>query len=60
MEFEWTEEKRVRTPDERGLDFMDAPSFFDGRPLYTYSSPREGEARFVSIGLFGNDVVAVV
>ena len=60
MEFEWCEDKRVRTLADRGLDFRDAHHLFDGRSLYTVPSPREGEARFVSIGVLGRQVVAMV
>jgi uncharacterized protein len=48
MDLEWFEDKRLWTLKERGLDFRDARHLFDGRPLYTYPSPREGEERFVS------------
>lgn len=60
IEFEWTEEKRLRTLAERQLDFRDAQRFFDGRPLYTYLSPRGDETRSVSVGLLDGRYVAVV
>jgi uncharacterized DUF497 family protein len=60
MEFEWSEEKRLRTLEERGLEFRDAFHLFDGRPIYTYASPRGEEARFVSIGVLEGEFVAVV
>ncbi|HXQ50950.1 MAG TPA: BrnT family toxin [Stellaceae bacterium] len=60
MDFEWFESKRLRTLKERGLDFRDARHLFDGRPIYTYPSSREGEDRFVSVGLLEHRFVAVV
>ena len=60
MLFEWFEAKRDRTVEERGLDFRDARHLFDGRPLYSYPSPRHDEARFVSVGLLEQRCIAVV
>jgi len=60
MEFEWDENKRQRTLDERGLDFRDARHLFDGRPLFSYPSPRETESRVVSVGLLEERCIAVV
>jgi uncharacterized protein len=59
-DLEWFEDKRLWTLKERGLDFRDARHLLDGRPLYTYPSPREGEERFVSVGLLEHRLVAVV
>ena len=60
MDFEWDEDKRLSTLAERGLDFRDAWQLFDGRPLYSYPSPREGEDRIVSVGLVSRRTIAVV
>jgi len=60
MLFEWDESKRLRTLKERGLDFRDAPRLFDGRPLFSYPSPRRGERRFVSVALLASWLVTVV
>lgn len=60
MEFEWFEAKRQRTLDQRGLDFRDARHLFDGRPIYTYPSPRLDEARWVSVGHLEHHLIAVV
>jgi len=46
MLFEWDEEKRAMTLEERGLDFADADLFFDGRPVIVIPSPRGGEERW--------------
>jgi uncharacterized protein len=45
MIFEWDEEKRVATIQQRGLDFADAGMFFDGRPAVVHPSPRDREDR---------------
>jgi uncharacterized protein len=60
MEFEWDENKRQRTLDERGLDFRDVRHLFDGRPLFSYLSPRANERRVVSIGLLEGRCIAAV
>ena len=60
MKFEWSEEKRLWTLEDRALDFRDAGLLFDGRPLYTYPSPREEEARFESVGSTGRHCIAVI
>lgn len=60
MDFEWFEDKRIWTLEDRGLDFRDVQRLFDGRPLYTYPSPRGNEARFVSVGLLEQRFTAVV
>jgi uncharacterized protein len=60
MEFEWSEGKRGWVLDERGLDFADAPLLFDGRPLLTVPSPRDGEDRWLSLGAIEGRLIAVV
>jgi uncharacterized protein len=50
MDFEWDENKRAANLREHSLDLMDATRLFDGRPVYTYPSPRRGEERFVTVG----------
>lgn len=52
--------KRLAVARERGLDFIDGQELFDGRPLYTYPSPRGSEPRWVSIGHLGGHMVAVI
>ena len=46
MLFEWDEDKRRDTLTERGLDFADAPLFFDGRRIVTFPTPRGEEPRW--------------
>jgi uncharacterized protein len=60
MEFEWSEVKRQTVLAARGLDFINAEAFFDGRPLITAPSPRGEEERFVSIGELNGAPIAVV
>jgi uncharacterized DUF497 family protein len=60
MDFEWFEDKRLWTLKDRGLDFRDCRHLFDGRPIYTYPSPREGEQRFVSVGIIEHRFIAVI
>ena len=59
-EFEWWEAKRLAVLSERGLDFLDARRLFDGRDIYTVSSPRGSEQRWVSIGELDEVMVAIV
>ncbi len=46
MLFEWDEDKRRTTLAARGLDFADAPLFFDGRQTVTFPTPRGEEPRW--------------
>jgi uncharacterized protein (DUF4415 family) len=45
MDFEWDEKKRATNLRTHGLDLMDATLLFDGRPVYSYPSPRLGQER---------------
>jgi len=49
--FEWDEDKRRTTIEQRGLDFIDAQLAFDGRPVATASSTHPFEDRFVSVAV---------
>ncbi len=49
MQFSWDENKRLRTLADRGLDFVDAYRFFDGRPALHLASPRHDEERLKSV-----------
>ena len=60
MDFEWDEKKRSINLRVHGLDLMDATRLFDGRPVYSYPSPRHGEERFVTVGLLVGKFFAVV
>jgi len=60
MEFEWDETKRAANLAKHGLDLLRGTVLFDGRPRYTYASPRLGEQRFVSIAPVGDEFLALV
>ena len=46
--------KRLRTIEDRGLDFIDAVTLFDGWPMLTVPSNRNDEERYKSITI-GDD-----
>ncbi len=60
MDFEWDEKKRAINLADHGLDLIEATKLFDGRPVFTYPSPRHGEERFVTVGQLTNRFFAVV
>ncbi len=61
MEFTWSESKRAFNIKAHGLDFVDAPSLFDGM-TFTFEDDRfsYGEQRFVTLGLLAGIPVSVV
>ena len=50
MEFEWDETKRHLNIRDHKVDFVDAAQLFDGRPTFTYHSPRHEEDRWGTVG----------
>lgn len=60
MEFSWDENKRLATIENRGLDFIRAARFFDGRPVIHQPSPRYGEDRWKSTIEMDNAFYTVV
>jgi len=60
VRFTWDEAKRRSNLAKHGLDFLRVTQLFDGRPVFTYSSPRGDEARVVSIGELAGHLMAVV
>ena len=60
MEFSWSEQKRALNLKEHGLDFVDAPSVFEGL-TYTFEDDRfsYGEQRFVTLGLLAGIPVSI-
>lgn len=60
MLFEWDESKRLRNIEDHGVDFIDMAEIFDGRPVFTYYTPRDGEDRWGTVGLFGERLYLVV
>jgi len=61
MDFEWSEAKRLRVLQERGIDFLRvADVLFDGRPTLTVPSPRGDEERFLSLVPIEGKLFAVI
>lgn len=56
MDFEWYEEKRLRTLEGRQLDFLLADLFFDGRPVVH----RNGEERTMSTAFVNGSFLTLV
>jgi len=61
MKFTWSERKRALNIREHGLDFVDAPSVFEGF-TFTYEDARfsYGEQRFGTLGLLAGVPVSIV
>jgi uncharacterized protein len=61
MEFTWSETKRAANVKAHGLDFLDAPSVFEGM-TFTFEDDRfsYGEQRFVTQGLLAGITVSVL
>ncbi|MEZ5861809.1 MAG: BrnT family toxin [Geminicoccaceae bacterium] len=60
MNFEWDESKRLRNIRKHGVDFIGATAVFDGRPVFTYYTPRDGEDRWGTVGLIDDRFHLVV
>jgi uncharacterized DUF497 family protein len=52
--------KRAANLLKHALDLMDGGQLFDGRPVFTYPSPRHEEIRVVTVGVLSDQHVAVV
>ena len=61
MRFSWDEKKRRLNLKRHGLDFVDAPSVFEG-PTFTFEDDRfeYDEQRLVTLGFLGGIVVSIV
>ena len=59
MEFEWNEAKAATNLDKHGIDFEDAIAIFED-PVLEFQSDREGEERWVAIGMIFGRVITVV
>jgi len=61
MEFTWSEAKCAANLEVHGLDFVDAPSVFEGA-TYTFEDDRfsYSEERFVTLGLLAGIPVSIV
>jgi hypothetical protein len=60
MLFEWDENKRQRNVSDHGVDFIDMTQVFDGRPTFTYRSPRNDEDRWVTVAIVKDRFYLVV
>jgi len=58
--FDWDENKRLRTLEDRGVDLADAKLIFDGRATMTVSTRQPGEARFLTTGLLYGKAYTIV
>jgi uncharacterized DUF497 family protein len=58
--FEWNETKRLKTLEERGLDFIDAIVVFDGRLAMHVPATHEGEERFLTVAKINGKFYTVV
>jgi uncharacterized DUF497 family protein len=58
--FEWDEDKRQSNAAKHGIDFLTVCALFDGRPIYTSTTPRGDEERFATVGLIEGHFVTVV
>jgi hypothetical protein len=60
MLFEWDENKRRRNVSDHGVDFVDVVQVFDGRPTFTYRSPRNDEDRWGTVAIVQDRFYLVV
>ncbi|MGH6899752.1 MAG: BrnT family toxin [Geminicoccaceae bacterium] len=60
MRFEWDENKRLLNVRDHEVDFIDMVQIFDGRPTFTYHSPRQNEDRWGTVGIVNSKFYLVV
>jgi uncharacterized protein len=61
MIFEWDDAKRLSNIKKHGIDFIDAPTIFNGYTLTMEDDRYDyGEKRFVTFGILEERVVVVV
>lgn len=60
MKFEWNEAKRLANIEKHGINFDDVDVLFVDERSISYPSPRDGEDRFVLVGLLHVRLVSVV
>ncbi len=60
MEFEWDAAKRASNLAKHRLDFYRAVELFSGQPVLTYPSAYADEARWVTLGMISDQLVALV
>ena len=61
MDFEWDDTKRKSNIKKHGIDFINAPTIFDGYTLTIEDDRYDyGEERFITFGILEGRVVVVV
>lgn len=60
MRYEWDERKRRAVLADRGLDFADTSSFFDGRPVVITPSVRGSEERFAATAVVDGEFLTLI
>lgn len=60
MRFEWDENKRLLNIRDHEVDFIDMVQICDGRPTFTYYSPRHTEDRWGTVGIVNGKFYLVV
>ena len=58
--FEWDEDKRQGNITKHGIDFINACSVFDGRPVITQRANYPDEERYKTIAMVGERFMTVV
>jgi len=60
MLFVWDPQKRQQNIVKHGVDLLRGIDLFDGRPVFTYPSPRGEEPRQVTVGAVDGVLLALV
>ncbi len=60
MVFEWDQNKRAVNLAKHKIDLVRGAELFDGRPVFSYPSPRDDEHRTVTVGVIDGELVALV
>jgi uncharacterized DUF497 family protein len=60
MLFEWGREQAAAHVSDHGVDFVDMVQVFDGRPTFTYRSPRNDEDRWGIVAIVQDRFYLVV
>lgn len=59
--FEWDEDKRQKTLEERDVDFLYAAQIFEGETVMIVDDRRDyGEVRYIAVGSVVGEIFAVV
>jgi len=60
FKFEWCESKRMQNIEKHKIDFVRAVLVFDGRPIFSYPSDKNGEKRWVTISIIDQIEIATI